>query len=225
MSSTQLQTWAADQATEDDMNHEHAPFWRRLIALMVERDLFGKSVLDFGCNQGGLLRALYHSHGYAEALGVDLASGSIARANALVGPVPARFEVRENLDGLEGKFDVALSQEVLYLLPDLDRHAREIYSSLKAGGVYYAAIGCHSDNPEWPRWRELIPPVSNLPVHSYSLDDFNRAFAGAGFEVYAQPFRIEEFVPLAQDGFMGGVAATLHYYHAVKTLFRCIKRA
>ena len=225
MSITPLQTWATDPAEEDAMNHEHGPFWRRMIALLVERDLFGKSVLDFGCNQGGLLRLLYHSHGYAEALGVDLAADSIARANALAGPVPARFEVRDSLAGLEGRFDVALSQEVLYLLPDLDRHAREIHACLKPGGVYYAGIGCHTDNPEWPRWRALIEPRSNLPVQSYSLDDFNRAFAGAGFKVYAQQYRIDEFVPLSDDGVMGGVAATLHYYDAVKVLFRCIKQA
>lgn len=224
MTSSELRTWAANQTDEDAMNHEHGPFWRRMIALLAERDLIGKTVLDFGCNQGGLLRLLYHSHGYAEALGVDLAADSVARANALAGPIPARYEVRDSLAGLEERFDLALSHEVIYLLPDLKRHAGEIFASLKPGGSYYAAIGCHSDNPEWPRWRELIGSSSNLPVQSYSLDDVNEAFATAGFDVYARPFFIDEFVPLADDGFIGGVAATLNYHSVVKTLFRCVKR-
>lgn len=223
MGTQAIDTWATDQATEDAMNHEHGPFWRRMIELMAERDLAGKRVLDFGCNQGGFLRLLYHSHAYREALGVDLAASSVARANALAGPVPARYEVRESLAGLEAGFDVALSHEVLYLLPDLDRHAREIHASLRPGGVYYAAIGCHTDNPRWPRWRETIAPTSNLAVQDHSLDDVNRAFAKAGFAVFARPFRIEEFVPLADGDFTDGVAATLSYYATTKTLFRCIK--
>ena len=34
----------------------HPPIWRHLVGLMAERDLSGKTVLDFGCNQGRLLR-------------------------------------------------------------------------------------------------------------------------------------------------------------------------
>ena len=49
---------------------------------------------------------------------------------------------------------------------DLDLHASEIPACLKPDGVYYAAIGCHNDNLEWSRWRELMAPRSNLPVRS-----------------------------------------------------------
>ena len=31
MSTSAIQTWAADQADEDAMNHEHGPYWRRMI--------------------------------------------------------------------------------------------------------------------------------------------------------------------------------------------------
>ena len=219
-----LKTWATAQDVEDGMNEEHPILWRRMIALMTERDLSGKTVLDFGCNQGGLLRALYHSHGYERALGVDIASESVAKAQALAGPIPARYEVRTDLAGLEGQFDVALSHEVIYLLPNLEAHAAAIHACLKPGGVYYAAIGGHADNPQWPRWRELLAPLSNLPIQDHSLDDYARAFEAAGFRVSAQRFRVDEFIPINPNSeFMGGVAAALEYYDSSKVLFRLQK--
>jgi 2-polyprenyl-3-methyl-5-hydroxy-6-metoxy-1,4-benzoquinol methylase len=64
----QLKTWATSQAEEDGMNDGHAVFWRRMIELLAERSLQGRRVLDFGCNQGGLLRMLHQTHGYERIL-------------------------------------------------------------------------------------------------------------------------------------------------------------
>lgn len=220
----QLKTWATTQADEDGMNDGHALLWRRMIELMAERNLEGRHVLDFGCNQGGLLRMLHQTHGYAGALGVDIAEQSIDKARICSPLLPARFEVRESLDGLEGQFDIALSHEVLYLIDDLDDHARQIYASLKPGGVYYAACGCHRDNPEWQDWKPEIQSMSNLPVHDHSLDDYARAFDRQGFLVSARPFQVNAFVPIKVDcSLMPGVAAKLAYCTSVKTLFRLIK--
>ncbi len=220
----QLQTWATTQAEEDGMNDGHAILWRRMIELMAERSLEGKRVLDFGCNQGGLLRMLYQSHGFAKALGIDIAAESIEKARSYSPMIPARFEVRKTLNGLENEFDVALSHEVLYLIPDLDDHANQIFNSLKPGGVYYAACGCHLDNPEWQDWKSEIQSMSNLPVQDYSLDDYAHAFNRAGFLVSARPFQVNEFIPIKVDcSLMPKVAAKLHYCTSVKTMFRLVK--
>lgn len=206
------------------MNDGHALLWRRMIELMAERSLEGKRVLDFGCNQGGLLRMLHQSHGYAKALGVDIAAFSIEKARSQSPTIPARFEVRETLDGLENQFDVALSHEVLYLILDLEDHARQIFKSLKPGGVYYAACGCHLDNPEWPEWKPEIQSMSNLDVQDHSLDDYACAFDQAGFQVSARPFQVDAFVPIKVGcSLMPKVAAKLNDYTSVKTLFRLIK--
>jgi SAM-dependent methyltransferase len=220
----QLKTWATSQAEEDGMNDGHALFWRRMIELLAERSLAGKRVLDFGCNQGGLLRMLHQSHGFESALGVDIAEESIAKARDSSSLIPARFETRARLDGLEAMFDLALSHEVLYLLPDLDDHARQLFAALKPGGVYYAACGCHRENPDWPAWKPAIQAMSNLPVQDHSLDDYARAFDRAGFSVFARPFRIDEFVPIKVTcSLMPGVADKLAYCTGVKTLFRLVK--
>ena len=220
----QLQTWATAQVEEDGMNDGHALLWRRMIDLLAERSLQGKRVLDFGCNQGGLLRMLHQSHGYAHALGVDIAAESIEKARSFSPMIPARFEVRQTLDGLKNQFDVALSHEVLYLIPDLNDHAGQIFKSMKPGGVYYAACGCHLDNPEWQNWKPEIQAMSNLPVQDYSLDDYARAFNQAGFLVAARPFQVDAFIPIKSScSLMPNVAAKLNYYTSVKTLFRLVK--
>ncbi len=222
----QIKTWATSQADEDGMNVGHAILWRRMIELLAERSLAGRWVLDFGCNQGGLLRMLHASHGFAFALGVDTAEESIVKARSLSPTIPARFETRQRLDGLEGQFDVALSHEVLYLLPDLDDHATQIHACLRPGGAYYAAIGCHTDNPQWRHWQPLIQAMSNLELQDRSLDDYARAFRRAGFEVFARPFQVDEFVPINVDcNRMASVAAKLPCYTGVKALFRLVKPA
>ena len=138
--------------------------------------------------------------------------------------IPPRFEVRETLDGHENQFDVALSHKVLDLIPDLDDHARQIHNSLRSGGVYYAACGCHMDNPDWQAWQSEIQSMSNLPVKNDSLDDYAYAFDGAGFLVSARPFQVDEFVPIKVNcSLMPKVAAKLAYCTSVKTLFRLVK--
>lgn len=86
--SANIGTWYIDPDAEDKMADGHAPIWRHLIDLIVEKDLTAKSVLDFGCNQGGLLRHLYAIRPFHKALGVDIADTSVAKAEALKGNLP-----------------------------------------------------------------------------------------------------------------------------------------
>jgi 2-polyprenyl-3-methyl-5-hydroxy-6-metoxy-1,4-benzoquinol methylase len=97
-----IATWYVDSAAEDRMSDSHAPIWRLLIDVMVERDLSEKSVLDFGCNQGGLLRHLYAIRPFRKALGIDIAKQSIAKAESLKGNLPVQHIVGGTLDGWVG---------------------------------------------------------------------------------------------------------------------------
>lgn len=140
-------TWYIDPDAEDRMADGHAPIWRHLIDLMLERDLSDKNVLDYGCNQGGLLRHLYAIRPFRRALGIDIAETSIAKAETLKGNLPIQHQVGGRLEGWSEEFDLAVSHEVIYLVPDIDAHAADIRQALKSGGVYYAVTGCHTDNP------------------------------------------------------------------------------
>src|SRR3982750_83954 len=128
-----------DPARERHMQHEHAPAWLAMIARMDERDLRGKEILDFGCSQGGFLRLLYDLKPFRGALGVDIARKSVDEAAKLNGARPCEYETVDALNGKTAAFDIAFSHEVVYLLPDLAAHAKEIHRLLKPAGVYYLA--------------------------------------------------------------------------------------
>jgi hypothetical protein len=60
-------------------------------------------------------------------------SASIARAEALKGDRPLSYHVASEVAALGRRFDLAFSHEVLYLLPDLAAHARDMAAVLKPG--------------------------------------------------------------------------------------------
>lgn len=175
-----------DPARERHMQHEHAPAWLAMIARMEERDLKGRDVLDFGCSQGGFLRLLYDLKPFRFGLGVDIAQKSVYEATKLNDGRPCRYETADMLAGKNGAFDFAFSHEVVYLLPDLEDHAREMHRLLNPGGVYYLAIGCHTDNPLWPRWKQTVAQFSPVAPQDYSLRDIAAAFQKNGFSVGVQ---------------------------------------
>lgn len=216
-----IATWTTTQSEEDAMNDDHAPLWRHMIALTEEDTFKDKSVLDFGCNQGGFLELLYKVKPYKNALGVDIATESFAFAAQRLAKLPANTAHTDKLSEYKGAFDVAFSHEVLYLLPDLAAHAAQIKQALKPGGVYYAAIGCHTDQAQWPTWKKLIGDYSNVPVQDYSLDDYAAAFMDAGFSAAVQPYRLDGFYPLsAGSAYFPKVTDTIRYYNEDKVLFR-----
>jgi SAM-dependent methyltransferase len=216
-----IRTWHNDPEREDSMGTHHGPMWRHFIDLIPECDLSTKTVLDFGCNQGGFLRTLYAMRPFSFGLGVDIAVDSIRRANELKGDMPVDYRMAEDLGQWSGRFDIAFSYEVLYLLPDLTAHAQQIREALREGGVYYAVIGCHTGNPLWPRWRGLIGETTSLPVQDYSLEDFASAFLARGFQVAARKFGYDGFCAVDEpSGHYTTVMERLTYADDVKVLFR-----
>ena len=157
-----IATWNRSQAEEDAMGAAHAPIWRRMMDVSVADDMANTSVLDFGCNQGGFLRFLYDHHPFKSGLGIDIARESVGRAELLKGRRPIEYKVSESAAAMGRVFDLAFSHEVLYLLPDLVQHARDIKAALRPGGIYVAAIGCHKDSTLWPRWRMFVLPLCVL---------------------------------------------------------------
>lgn len=220
-----LETWTTSQEEEDRMFHGHFHHWRTMIENVREKDLRNKAVLDFGCNQGGFIQMLYQTHPFKKAVGVDIAEDSLAKAARRNAHLPIDFYPAADLDLLNDVFDVAFSHEVIYLLPDLLAHARMMRRVLKDGGVYYAATGCHTDNPAWPAWHKAISDYSNIPVPNYSLDDYADAFAACGFNVEAMQFKSNGFIVAEPDDkvYYPKLIDKLNYYNQYKILFRFVK--
>lgn len=218
-----IATWYVDPDAENAMADGHAPIWRHLIGLVPEQDLSTRTVLDFGCNQGGFLRHLHALRPFRKALGIDIAEQSIAQANALKGKLPIQYQTGARLVGWHEEFDLAFSHEVIYLVEDIEGHARDIHAALKPGGVYYAVTGCHTDNPLWPEWRKLVAERTNTVVQDRSIADYARIFAEAGFKVAARKLGFTGFVPYLPDGWMPDFADALDYYTETKIVFRLVR--
>ena len=220
-----IATWNRNPADEEAMGAAHAPIWRRMADVSVPHDISTSTVLDYGCNQGGFLRLLYDSHSFQSAVGIDIARESVARAELLKGHRPIEYKVADTAASLGRTFDYAFSHEVIYLLPDLAAHARDIRAALRPGASYVAAMGCHTDSSVWPRWRKLITETSSIPLYDHSLEDVSKAFAEAGFTVSVRPLALNAFMQVTiGSAYFPKVVDQLRYYTTDKVLFRFVRQ-
>lgn len=218
-------TWYTDPAREAAMGQGHTPMWRHFIDTIPERDFATRTVMDFGCNRGGFLRLLHAMRPFRRGLGIDIATDSIAAARAAAGEMPLHYEVATDLSPWADSIDIAFSYEVIYLLQDMDAHARAMFSVLRDGGVYYAVTGCHTQSPLWPIFRAEIARTSNTPVPDRAPEDFAKAFAAAGFAVAAKRFGYSDFVPVPKDSpYYPRLTDAIDYPGQHKLLFRMEKR-
>ena len=219
-----IATWNRNPADEEAMGAAHAPIWRRMVDVSLPHDLRESTILDYGCNQGGFLRLLYDTHPFKSAVGIDIARESVARAELLKGQRPITYRVADQAASLGQSFDFAFSHEVIYLLPDLAAHARDIRAALQPGASYVAAMGCHTDSSLWPRWRKLIAETSSIPIYDHSLEDVSKAFADAGFSVAVRPLALNAFMQVSiGSAYFPKVTDQLRYYTSDKVLFRFVK--
>ena len=197
------------------MQDDHRFVWEAMVD-GIAAALAGQRVLDIGCNRGGFLRMLYDSRGIGEGFGYDPAAGAIADARRLAGTRPLQFEAVGDIPVGWGRFDVAFSHEVIYLISDLRAHAESVYEALVPGGSYYAVMGVHAASPLMAEWhREHAVELRLPPLHD--VDGVAVSFAAAGFEVAASRLNIG-FVPISAPA--PRVLEWLDYYNEKKLLFR-----
>lgn len=208
-----------DQSMEDS----HLAHWKRVLEYIPEDDLRTSRILDVGCNQGGFLRMLYNQRLFKEAVGTDLARQSVDVANERKGDLPITYVVTAEPDKLGQSFDYAFSLAVLYLLDDLDDHARRMRQCLKPGGVYYATYADYPNNPSFPFIRESINQKSAQPMQEYSLDTIAEAFFNAGFQVGVRRMIPTDFVELTpQQNWYQCAADKLQYAYEQAYVFRFV---
>ena len=176
--------------------HSNLPFWISMVkaSQMVIPPNLSKVVLDFGCGDGKFLPVFDLMDDLKEGVGVEIDNNllSMARESAFCNKVS--YSHYDELNKYQDYFDVAYSQEVLYTLPDLKKHAEEMFNCLKKGGYYFATIGSHIQNPLWSHRRDIIRREETYPVHDYSLEQIANIFFDAGFEVGLKRLPVEYFI-------------------------------
>jgi SAM-dependent methyltransferase len=212
-------TYWRSAADDEAMQDDHGFIWRAMVHTM-DVDLAGRRVLDAGCNRGGFLRLLVDGPGIAEGFGYDPADGAIEDARTLAGGRPLHFEASSSVPDEWSGFDVAVSHEVLYLLPDLAPHAAAIHRSLRPGGVYFAVLGMHSGSPLMVEWHAAHREELQLPP-LYDLDEVIATFRQRGFEASVARLALR-FVPATGHGHAheGRLLEWLAYYHEQKLMLR-----
>ncbi|MBB6021873.1 SAM-dependent methyltransferase [Paenibacillus sp. JGP012] len=189
--------WQHPEEGDQGMEEDHIPHWKRVLGFIPEDNLEQCSVLDFGCNQGGFLRLLYKLRPFREGVGTDLARQSIDIAHQRRGDLPLEFHATGQPEQFVHRFDLAFSLAVLYLIPDLNKHALQIRTCLKPGGIYYATFADYGSNPSLPEIRDRINGNAAIPMQDHTLDTISEAFMLAGFQVSVRRMPPTGFVDLS----------------------------
>lgn len=189
--------WQNRAEGEQQMEERHKKGWQEVINLIQEQDLSSMSVLDFGCNQGGFLRYLYQTKPFKEGFGIDLAQQSIEIANSRRGDLPLTYVATTTPEQFADKFDLAVSQAVIYLINDLKTHAWKVKQMLKPGGVYYATYTDLNGNPSLRHFTEWINQNSPVESNAHTLDFIAETFASEGFQVEIQRRKPQGFIDIS----------------------------
>jgi SAM-dependent methyltransferase len=134
-------------------------------------------ILDFGCGPGRDLKS-FRDLGH-EAIGLDGAKHFVELAREYSGSEVWRQDFLK-LDLPQEYFDGVFANASLFHVPsqELPRVLRELWATLKTGGVLFSSnprgdnkegwngerYGCYYD---WPRWRELVTAAGFTEVAHY----------------------------------------------------------
>ena len=140
----------------------------------------GMQTLDLGCGTGWATRILAARAPGAGAIGIDVSSAMIKRAEALHDLTSrARYETGpfEAIDFKDNKFDRVFSMEALYYAVDLDKTLAEVLRVTKPAGVAHLVIDRYKESPHTKCWAEMV----GIPMHWLGESEWVSALESAGF--------------------------------------------
>jgi SAM-dependent methyltransferase len=185
--------WHLYDAYDIGIESGNITFWTAMVNQIIPQHTGEEVVLDYGCGDGQFLRLLHSMRPFSFGLGVDIDPSLLEKASKnRRSDEPIEYGEPNKLEGISEKFDLVFSQEIFWMIEDLDSLARLIYRVLKDKGEWYATMGCHIENPLWTHRRRLLREEGHQ-VFDYSLEEVADAFYHAGFEVGLKRLPVEYF--------------------------------
>lgn len=196
-----------------------------MIQVILESNLTGKTVLDFGCHLGGFLKLLYDSYPFERGIGVDIRTDFIKQAQLRVGSYPVEYYLSSELDKFSGEIDVAFSHEVIHLVPSIESHAQQMRAVLKVGASYYVARSFHA--PEvWRKHKAGLERQGLTPL-DLTPESVVKAFEEADFDPSVRLLPFNWFTQCGEKDTedYDGIMNMIEHYSRHKLLFRFTKRS
>jgi len=175
-----MQTW--DPATYAKNARFVSELGQPLVELLAPRA--GERILDLGCGDGVLTRALADLG--CDVVGVDASAAQIDAARAL--GLDARVIDGHALD-FDGEFDAVFSNAALHWMRDPARVLAGVHRALRPGGRFVAEFGGHGcvDTIHRALIAELddrgLDGGAASPWYFPTADEYGDLLAAAGFEV------------------------------------------
>jgi len=212
-------------AMDGDMEVANGPFWDALIT-HIEEDAPGgvfDGILDVGCHHGGFLERVVARWPLRTVYGIEPVAGlRTAAAARLSSAVTALIFDEDGWDQIpDDAVPLVTAQEMLYLVGDLDGMMRRIGRVLCPGGAAYLTLGSHTENPLWPRWRQILVSMG-LEVFDHSPLDILRAGDAAGLNPAVRPLRTNGWIsyrPAVARFPVPSVSALIDHHYRHKLLF------
>ncbi len=180
-------------------------------------DLTGLRILDLGCGFGEHCKG-FIERGAAKVVGIDISEKmlEVAKTENSDPKITYLNMPMEDLDKIEGKFDLVVSSLAIHYVEDFDGVVKNIYDLLNPGGLFvYSQENpintCHSTGERWTRdesGKKLYVNLKNYGVEGEresvwfvdNVKKYHRMFSTIVNTLASSGFTIEKMIePLPTD--------------------------
>lgn len=186
-----------DEAEDHRMEGQNKEKWEAMVKIIAgadeKCDMPNRpwDVLDIGCHTGGLLLALWSHFNHRGRIKSLTGVEPLARARAIAerfprSPAQPRIKTFARIDQVKGKYDLIVSHETLYLIPDLPQWFVGLKKLLRPAGGAFLALGSHSENIAWLRWKDVLRERFGHESYVYPPLAIAEMAHAAGFYVFVR---------------------------------------
>ncbi|MCA8939465.1 MAG: methyltransferase domain-containing protein, partial [Planctomycetes bacterium] len=143
---------------------------------------FNGQVLDVGCGNGYVVRALANRLPDAAVMGIDISDSMLTRAKAatpenLYNAVYYRGTIfDESLN--DEKFDLIFGMESLYYMAPVETAIKRLAEITNFGGQLIMVLDFYKENEASHEW----PSKYGIEMELHSMDEYSAMFSAAGLE-------------------------------------------